>query len=159
VVGASWIVSAWPGLLVKWNGLPFAPVVGLVMLTGFVAWQVVVGAAPVGDPGAWISQRVRLARRDRSPKSGRWLAVTVALDTAAWAATGVGWCVAARRFGFSEVLTGGLFQFGTGLALVAWAGLHLNAVAASRLDLVVVSRRVLGCGPLTVVPPRDRTSQ
>ena len=51
-IAAAWIVSAWPGLLVEWDGLAVAAGPGLGVLAGFVAWQVVVHGARVGQPEA-----------------------------------------------------------------------------------------------------------
>lgn len=159
VIGAAWVVSAWPGLLVAWDGLTAAVVLGLGVLAGFVSWQVVAHGARIGQPANWVGYRWRAARPGRRAKTRRLLAVTVILDAVAWSVTGIGWMVAARVFDWSETLTGALVQVAFGVAFLGWGLLHIRAarrVAASDDDLVVVSRRVLGSGPPTL---DDETSR
>jgi hypothetical protein len=151
-IGAAWVVSAWPGLLVEWDGLAGAAVLGLGVLAGFVAWQVVVHGARLGRPSSWVGGRWRAARPDRRAKSRRLLAVTVLLDAAAWSLSGIGWMVGARALDWSRTLTGASLQLACGVAFLGWGLLHIPAVrrlAGSADDLVVVSRRVLGSGPPT----------
>ena len=151
-IGGAWVVSAWPGLLVEWDGLPVAAALGLGVLGAFGAWQVVVHGARVG-PSNWVGYRWRAARLGQRAKSRRHLAVTVILDAAAWAASGIGWCVAARVFDWSETVTGAPLQVAFGVAFVGWGLLHIPAarrLTVSDDDLVVVSRRVLGSGPPTI---------
>ena len=161
-IGAAWIVSAWPGLLVEWDGLAGAAVLGLGVLAGFVAWQVVVHAARLDQPSSWVGARWQAARPGRRAKSRRLLAVTVMLDAAAWSVSGVSWMVAARAFDWSQTLTGASFQLACGVAFLGWGLLHLPAsrrLAASADDLVVVSRRVLGSGPPTIDTRDDETGE
>ena len=161
-VGAAWIVSAWPGLLVEWDGLAGATGLGLGVLVGFVAWQVVVHGARLGRPGSLVGNRWRAARPGRQAKSRRLLAVTVILDAAVWAVSGIGWLVAARVFDWSESLTGAPLQLAFGVAFLGWALLHIPAarrLAASEVDLVVVSRRVLGSGLPTIDTRDDATGR
>lgn len=69
---------------------------------------------------------------------------------------GVAWVVAARSFGWSETITGAMFQMGIGIALTAWAALGLLAakmISSSGDNTVVVRRRILGTGPMTVRRP------
>jgi hypothetical protein len=73
-IGAAWVVSAWPGLLVQWDGLAGAAVLGLGVLAGFVAWQVVVHGARLDRPSSWVGARWRAARPGRRAKSRRLLA-------------------------------------------------------------------------------------
>ena len=151
-IGAAWVVSAWPGLLVDWDGLPVAAALGLVVLGALGAWQVVVHGARI-RPGSWVGYRWRAARPGQRAKSRRHLAITVILDAAAWAASGIGWCVAARAFDWSETVTGAPLQVAFGVAFAGWGLLHIPAarrLTASDDDLVVVSRRVLGSGPPTI---------
>src|ERR671911_1853356 len=146
-IGVAWTVSAWPGLLVQWDGLAGAAGLGLGVLVGFVAWQVVVHGARLGRAGSWVGARWRAARPGRRAKNRRLLAITVILDAAVWAVSGIGWLVAARVFDWSESLTGAPLQLAFGVAFLGWALLHIPAarrLAASEDDLVVVSRRVLG---------------
>jgi deazaflavin-dependent oxidoreductase (nitroreductase family) len=161
-IGVAWTVSAWPGLLVQWEGLAGAAGLGLCVLVGFAAWQVVVHGARLGRPGSWVGARWRAARPGRRAKNRRLLATTVILDAAAWAASGIGWLVAARVFDWSETLTGAPLQFAFGVAFLGWALLHIPAarrLAASEDDLVVVSRRVLGSGPPSIDTQDDATGQ
>jgi hypothetical protein len=151
-IGAAWVVSAWPGLLVEWDGVPVAAALGLGVLAAFGAWQVVVHGARV-RPSNWVGYRWQAARPGQRAKSRRHLAVTVILDASAWAASGIGWCVAARVFGWSETVTGAPLQVAFGVAFAGWGLLHIPAarrLTASDNDLVVVSRRVLGSGPPTI---------
>jgi hypothetical protein len=152
-IGAAWVVSAWPGLLVQWDGLAGAAVLGLGVLAGFVAWQVVVHGARLDRPSNWVGARWRAAPAGRRAKSRRLLAITVMLDAAAWSASGIGWIVAARTFDWSQTLTGASLQLACGVAFLGWGLLHTPAarrLVASADDLVVVSRRVLGSGPPTI---------
>ncbi len=161
-IGVSWIVSAWPGLLVQWDGLAGAAALGLGVLAGFVAWQLVVHGARVGRPANWVGYRWRAARPGRRAKSRRLLAVTVVLDAVAWSVSGIGWLVAARVFDWSETLTGAPLQLAFGVALLGWALLHIPAarrLAAADDDVVVVSRRVLGSGPPTINTQDDATGR
>jgi deazaflavin-dependent oxidoreductase (nitroreductase family) len=159
-IGAAWTVSAWPGLLVQWDGLAGAAGLGLGLLGGFIAWQVVVHGARLGRPGSWVGNRWRAARPGRRTKNRRLLAITVVLDAAAWAVSGIGWLIAARVFDWSETVTGAPLQLAFGVAVLGWALLHIPAarrLAASDDDLVVVSRRVLGSGPPTIDTQHDGT--
>lgn len=152
-IGAAWVVSAWPGLLVQWDGLAGAAVLGLGVLAGFVAWQVVVHGARLCRPSSWVGARWRAAPAGRRAKSRLLLAITVMLDAAAWSVSGIGWIVAARAFDWSQTLTGASLQLAWGVAFLGWGLLHIPAVrrlVASADDLVVVSRRVLGSGPPTI---------
>jgi deazaflavin-dependent oxidoreductase (nitroreductase family) len=161
-IGVAWTVSAWPGLLVQWDGVAGAAGLGLGVLVSFVAWQVVVHGARPGRPGSWVGYRWRAARPGRRAKNRRLLAITVILDAAAWAVSGIGWLVAARVFDWSETLTGAPLQLALGVAFVGWALLHIPAarrLTASDDDLVVVSRRVLGSGPPTIDTQDDATGQ
>jgi hypothetical protein len=161
-IGAAWVVSAWPGLLVQWDGLAGAAVLGLGVLAGFVAWQVVVHGARLDRPNSWVGARWRAARPGRRAKSRRLLAITVMLDAAAWSVSGIGWMVAARTFDWSQTLTGASLQLACGVAFLGWGLLHIPAarrLAASADDLVVVSRRVLGSGPPTIDTNDDETGE
>jgi hypothetical protein len=152
-IGAAWVVSAWPGLLVAWDGVPGAAGLGLGVLVGFVAWQVIVHGARVARPSSWVGAHWRAARPGRRAKSRRLLALTVMLDAAAWSVSGIGWLVAARVFDWSRTLSGASLQLACGVAFLGWGLLHVPAarrLAASDDDLVVVSRRVLGSGPPTI---------
>lgn len=160
VVGAAWVVSAWPGLLVAWDGLAFAAMLGLGVLAGFGAWQMVVHGARA-RPSSWVGYRWRPARPGQRAKSRRLLASTIILDAAAWSVSGIGWCVTARVFDWSETVTGAPLQVAFGVAFLGWGVLHIPAarrLATSNDDPVVMSRRVLGSGPLTVdsPPPAQR---
>jgi deazaflavin-dependent oxidoreductase (nitroreductase family) len=161
-IGAAWIVSAWPGLLVQWDGLAGAAVLGLGILAGFVAWQVVVHGARLDRPSSWVGARWRRARPGRRAKSRRLLAITVMLDAAAWSVSGISWMVAARAFDWSQTLTGASLQLACGVAFLGWGLLHIPAArrrAASADDLVVVSRRVLGSGASTIDTTDDETGE
>jgi hypothetical protein len=152
-IGAAWIVSAWPGLLVEWNGVPGAAVLGLGVLAGFGAWQVVVHGARPGQPSSWAAARWRAAPPGSRAKGRRLLAVTVMLDAAAWSVSGISWMLAARAFDWSQTLTGASLQLACGVAFLGWGLLHIPAaqrLVASADDVVVVSRRVLGSGPPTI---------
>jgi hypothetical protein len=159
-IGAAWLVSAWPGLLVQWEGLVGAAMLGLGVLAGFVAWQAVVHGARLDLPSSWVGARWQAARPGGRAKSRRLLAVTVMLDAAAWSVSGIGWMVAARTFDWSQTLTGASLQLACGVAFLGWGLLHIPAarrLAASADDLVVVSRRVLGSGPPTINTQHDET--
>ena len=159
-VGAAWVVSAWPGLLVQWDGLAGAALLGLGVLAGFVGWQVVLNGARLGRPSSWVGVRWRAARPGRRAKSRRLLAMTVMLDGLAWSLSGIGWMVAARAFDWSETLTGASLQLACGVAFLGWGLLHIPAtrrLLGSADDLVCVSRRVLGSGPPTVDTRDDET--
>jgi hypothetical protein len=161
-IGAAWVVSAWPGLLVEWDGLAGAAVLGLGVLAGFVAWQVVVHGARLGQPSSWLGARWRAAPPGRRAKSRRLLAVTVMLDAAAWSVSGISWMVAARTLDWSQTLTGASLQLACGVAFLGWGLLHIPAarqLAATANDLVVVSRRVLGSGPPTIDTRDDATGE
>jgi hypothetical protein len=161
-IGAAWVVSAWPGLLVQWDGLAGAAVLGLGVLAGFVAWQVVVHGARLDRPSSWVGARWRAAPAGRRAKSRRLLAMTVMLDAAAWSVSGISWIVAARAFDWSQTLTGASLQLACGVAFLGWSLLHIPAVrrlVASANDLVVVSRRVLGSGPPTIDTQDDETGK
>jgi deazaflavin-dependent oxidoreductase (nitroreductase family) len=161
-IGAAWVVSAWPGLLVQWDGLAGAAVIGLGVLAGFVAWQLVVHGARLGRPSSWVGARWRAAGAGRRAKSRRLLAVTVVLDAGAWSVSGVSWMVAARAFDWSQTLTGASLQLACGVAFLGWGLLHIPAarrLVASADDLVVVSRRVLGSGPPTIDIQDDETGE
>jgi deazaflavin-dependent oxidoreductase (nitroreductase family) len=156
------VVSAWPGLLVDWDGVAAATGVGLGVLAGFVAWQVLVRGAAVGRPGGWVGHRWRPARPEQRTKSRRFLAGTVIADALAWSMSAIAWCVAARAFDWSEALTGASIQFAFGVAFLGWGLLHVPAVRGlvrSSDDVVVVSRRVLGSGPPTIDTHDDRTGR
>jgi hypothetical protein len=161
-IGAAWVVSAWPGLLVQWDGLAGAPMLGLGVLAGFVAWQVVVHGARLDRPSSWVGARWRAAPAGRRAKSRRLLAMTVMLDAAAWSVSGISWIVAARAFDWSQTVTGASLQLACGVAFLGWGLLHIPAVrrlVASADDLVVVSRRVLGSGPPTIDTQDDKTGE
>jgi deazaflavin-dependent oxidoreductase (nitroreductase family) len=161
-IGAAWVVSAWPGLLVEWDGLAGAAVLGLGVLAGFVAWQVVVHGARLGQPSSWLGARWRAAPPGRRAKSRRLVAVTVMLDAAAWSVSGISWMVAARTLDWSQTLTGASLQLACGVAFLGWGLLHIPAarqLAATANDLVVVSRRVLGSGPPTIDTRDDATGE
>jgi deazaflavin-dependent oxidoreductase (nitroreductase family) len=161
-IGAAWILSAWPGVLVEWEGLPGAVGLGLAVLVGFVAWQVIVHGAGVARPGSWVGSDWRAARPGRRAKSRRYLAVTVILDAAAWSVSGIAWLTAARFFDWSESLTGASLQLAFGVAFLGWSLLHVPAarrLAASDADRVVVSRRILGSGPPTIEARDDETGR
>ena len=156
----AWVLSAWPGLLVEWDGLAGAAGLGLGVLVGFVAWQVIVHGAGVARPGSWVGSGWLGARPRRRAKSRRFLAATVILDAPAWSVSGIAWLVAARIFDWSETLTGASLQFAFGVPFLGWSLLHIPAarrLAASEDDPVIVSRRVLGSGPPTVDTQDDQT--
>lgn len=151
VTGVVWVVAAWPGLLVSWDNGAGVPIAAVVTLAVFVAWQVVRGSS-WSRPSSWAGSRVR-RHHDLAPKSRRALAIAVAIDAVLWAGSGVAWCAAARYFNWSESLTGASIQMGVGIALIVWAGfgvLGKRRIIASDDDPVVVKRRILGTGPLTV---------
>jgi deazaflavin-dependent oxidoreductase (nitroreductase family) len=160
VVGSVWIVSAWPGLLVEWDGVPMAVLTGLGVLAGFVAWHVIVHGARLSRPGTWVGYRWRTGRPGQRMKSRKHLAATVVADAVGWSLSAIGWCVAAAVFDWSETLTGAALQLAFGVAFIGWGLLHIPAarlLAAPDADLVVLSRRVLGSGPPTVDIRRDET--
>ncbi|MFE5333530.1 nitroreductase/quinone reductase family protein [Embleya sp. NPDC056575] len=151
LVGAAWVLSAWPGLLVDWDGEPIAVAAGAAMAALFVLWHALAHGTPLGRVG----DRVLRTRPGRRRKSRTHIRATVALDTVAIGGSGVLWCVAAREFGWSEAVTGGLAQVAAGVAFLVWGALHAPAVRRVRgtaADAPVVSRRVLGAGPMTVAP-------
>ncbi len=151
LTGIAWVVAAWPGLLVTWDGAAVVPIVTVVTIAVLVSWHVVRGA-PWSRPSTWAAWRT-VQDDDRPPKSRRALATAIAIDGVLWAASGVAWCLAARRYDWSETFTAASVQMGLGFALVAWAGLGILAarrIASSADDSVVVGRRVLGFGPMTV---------
>jgi deazaflavin-dependent oxidoreductase (nitroreductase family) len=161
-IGAAWVVSAWPGVLVRWDGVAGAAVLGLGVLAGFGAWQVVVHGARPGQPSSWVGARWRAARPGSRAKSRRLLAVTVMLDAAAWSVSGISWMLAARAFDWSQTLTGAPLQLACGVAFLGWGLLHIPAarrLVASADDVVVVSRRVLGSGPPTIDTKDDATGE
>ena len=151
VTGVAWVVSAWPGLLVSWDGVAIVPIVAITALAVFVTWQVTLGAS-WSNPSWWVASRTR--RSARPPKSRRSLATAIATDGVLWAGSGIAWCAAARRYNWSEGFTGAPIQMGVGLALIMWAA--LSVLAARRIsnsgdNTAVVTRRILGTGPMTVV--------
>jgi deazaflavin-dependent oxidoreductase (nitroreductase family) len=160
VVGTAWIVSAWPGLLVEWDGVPMAALSGLGVLTGFVAWHVIAHGARPGRPGTWVGHRGRAGRPGQRPKSRKHLAATVVADAVGWSLSAIGWCVAAAVFDWSETLTGAALQLAFGVAFVGWGLLHIPAsrlITAGDANRTVLSRRVLGSGPPTVDMRSDET--
>jgi hypothetical protein len=162
VVGTAWIVSAWPGLLVEWDGLPMAALTGLGVLAAFVVWHVIAHGARLTNPGTWVGFRWRAGRLGQRAKSRKHLAATVVADAVAWSLSAIGWCVAAAVFDWSETLTGAGLQIAFGVAFIGWGLLHIPAVrqlAAPDAGLVVLSRRVLGSGPPTVDTRIDATGQ
>lgn len=151
VVGAAWIVSAWPGLLVDWDGPATALAVGLLLAAVGCAWQTLRHGAPHPAPGG----RALRHRPGRRAKSRRHIAATVVADAVVVGGSGVAWCVAARQYGWSESVTGGSLQVAFGTAFFCWGVLHLPGMRRIRggdLDAPVTSRRVLGTGPMTVAP-------
>jgi hypothetical protein len=152
VVGTGWTVSAWPGLLVDWNGLATAALGGLFWLAVSVAWQIFRRQASVTLP---VGHRVLHSRPGQRRKSRTYIIGTVLADALVITASGVLWCVAARQFGWSETVTGANLQVAAGLSFLCWGLLHIPAVrhvAGTPQDLPVASRRVLGTGPMTVQP-------
>ena len=162
VIGTAWIVSAWPGLLVQWDGLPMAALTGLGVLAGFVAWHVIAHGARLGRPGTWVGHRGRAGRPGQPAKSRKHLAAAVAADAVGWSLSAIGWCVAAAVFDWSETLTGAPLLLAFGVAFIGWGLLHIPAarlLAAPDADLAVLSRRVLGSGPPTLDMRSDKTGQ
>jgi hypothetical protein len=160
VVGTAWIVSAWPGLLVEWDGVPMAALTGLAVLTGFVAWHVIVHGARLSRPATWVGYRWRAGRPGHRTKSRKHLAATVVADAGGWSLSAIGWCVAAAAFDWSETLTGAALQLALGVAFVGWGFLHIPAsrlLTAGDANRTVLSRRVLGSGPPTVDIRSDET--
>ncbi len=151
LTGVVWVVAAWPGLLVSWDDVATVPIAAAAALVVFVVWQSVRGAE-WSKPSSWAASRVK-RRNDRAPKSRRALATAVAIDGVLWAGSGIAWCAAARQYNWSESLTGASIQMGVGLALIVWAAFGFLArrrIIASRDNPVVVTRRILGTGPITV---------
>jgi hypothetical protein len=162
VVGAAWIVAAWPGLLVDWDGVPMAALTGLAVLAGFVLWQVIVHRARLSRPGTWVGSRWRASRPGQRAKSRKHLGATVVADAAGWSLTAIGWCAAAAVFDWSETLTGAALLVAFGVAFLGWGLLHIPAarlLTGLDADLVVVDRRVLGSGPPIVEVRSDQTGQ
>ncbi|MGW1990368.1 nitroreductase/quinone reductase family protein [Embleya sp. NPDC001921] len=154
LVGAAWTASAWPGFLVDWGGGPAAVVAGLAMVALFVVWHALAHGTRLGRVG----ERVLRARVGRRRKSRAHLRATVVVDTVVIGGSGVLWCVAAREFAWSEAVTGGAAQVAAGVAFLVWGTLHAPAVRRVRggaADAPVVSRRVLGAGPMTVAPATE----
>lgn len=152
LTGVAWVVAAWPGLLVSWDGFVVVPVVAIATMAIFVTWQVVRGAT-WSSPSTWAAWRTSQLN-NHPPKSRRSLAIATTLDGLLWAGSGVAWCVAARQYNWSESFTAASIQMGIGFALIGWAGLGVLAtrrIATSHDNPVVVKRRILGFGPMTVV--------
>lgn len=150
VIGASWVASAWPGVIVDWAGMIYVPAIALVALAALVAWQLRHGAV-LWQPVSWTASRAWTSDR-HPPRSRRSLKTSVVVDGLLWAGSGVGWCLAARHFGWSESLTGGMFQVGVGVALSGWGLLGLAAAASitnASENALVVRRRMLAAGPMT----------
>ncbi|MDI2130516.1 nitroreductase/quinone reductase family protein [Yinghuangia seranimata] len=152
LVGAAWAVSAWPGFLIDWAGSPALPAAaGFALCALFAVWQSLAHGTPLGRVG----ERVLRVRPGRRRKSRAYVRGTVVVDTAVIGGSGVLWCVAAREFAWSETVTGGAAQVAAGVAFLAWGVLHIPAarrVRGGTADAPVVSRRVLGAGPMTVAP-------
>jgi deazaflavin-dependent oxidoreductase (nitroreductase family) len=151
VVGAAWIASAWPGLLVDWDDPATALAAGLLLTAVGCGRQALRHGATHPAPG----DRALRHRPGRRAKSRRHIAATVVADAAVIGGSGVAWCVAARNYGWPESVTGGSLQVAFGTAFACWAVLHLPAIRRIRggdLDAPVTSRRVLGTGPMTVAP-------
>ncbi|WP_436772652.1 nitroreductase/quinone reductase family protein [Yinghuangia sp. YIM S09857] len=151
VVGAAWVVSAWPGVLVEWSGPVVAVAAGVALAAAAVVCQALAHGVRVGRVG----ERVLRVRPGRRRKSRGHMRATVLADAVVIGGSGVLWCVAARAFDWSEAVTGGSAQVAAGTAFLLWSALHIPAVRrldGSPVDADVVSRRVLGAGPLTVAP-------
>ncbi len=151
LTGAAWVVAAWPGLLVSWDDVALVPLTATVTLAVFVVWQVKRGAA-WSRPSTWAAWRT-FEPDDRPPKSRFALATAISIDALIWAGSGVAWCAAARYFNWSETFTAASIQMGIGFAMIAWAGVGILAarrISRSDNNAVVVQRRVLGFGPMTV---------
>lgn len=150
-VGVSWVGSAWPGVIVEWGGTAYVPAIALGALAVLVAWQLRYGAV-LWQPVSWTASRAFTS--DRHPAmSRRSLKISVALDGLLWAGSGVAWCLAARRYGWSESVTGAVVQMGVGVALSSWGLLGLAAAATIERGTenpLVVRRRTLATGPMTV---------
>lgn len=151
LVGITWVTAAWPGLIVDWDGAAYVPAVAAGVLALLAGWQILHGA-PVFRPTSWMTSRSWTSNR-HPPKPRRAVKKSVIIDGLLWAGSGVAWCAAARRFNWSETVTGALFQVGIGVALTLWAILGL--VASTRIpdsanDETVVRRRILGAGPMTI---------
>ena len=160
VVGAAWIVSAWPGLLVDWDGVPMAASTGLGVLAVFVLWHVIVHKARLNRPGTWVGSRRRTSRPGQRAKSRKHLGTTVVADAISWSLTAIGWCTAAAVFDWSETLTGAALLVAFGVAFLGWGLLHIPAarlLTSPDTDQVVLSRRALGAGPPTVEVRSDKT--
>ena len=123
LIGITWVTAAWPGLIVDWDGVSYVPAVAVGVLATLAGWQILHGA-PVFSPTSWIASRSWTSNR-HPPKPRRALKKSVIVDGLLWAGSGVAWCAAARRFAWSETVTGALFQVGTGVALTLWAILGL----------------------------------
>lgn len=151
LTGVAWVIAAWPGVLVSWDGVAAVPITAVVALAVFVGWQVARGAS-WSRPSTWAAWRTRQLD-SVAPKSRRALATAITIDGLLWAGSGVAWCAAARRYNWSETFTAASIQMGIGFAFIAWAGLGILAVrriSTSGQNPAVVSRRVLGFGPMTV---------
>ncbi|MEU8133897.1 hypothetical protein [Streptodolium elevatio] len=128
VVGAAWVASAWPGLLVEWGGPASAVAAGLALAAFFVLWQALTHGTPLGRVG----ERVLRARPGRRRKSRALVRATVIADAVVIGGSGVLWCVAAREFAWSEAVTGGFAQVAAGTAFLSWGALHIPAVRRLR---------------------------
>ncbi|WP_161363487.1 hypothetical protein [Streptomyces sp. SID3343] len=158
-VGVTWIVSAWPGLLVPGSDPITTVLAGVGLLSVVLAWQVARSGGRARSPGRWVGRRVRPARPERRRKNRRHVLTTVVLDAAVIGGSAVLWCVLAHIYQWPESITGAGPQNAVGVACLGWAALHVPAarrVAASGEDDHVVSRRVLGAGAPTVEPKSPR---